>query len=24
VIWRAQRDRAPPDGMAYLECLRQR
>ncbi len=23
-IWRAQRDRAPPDGAAYLECLRKR
>jgi hypothetical protein len=21
VMWRAQRDRAPPDGEAYLECL---
>lgn len=23
-VWRAQRDRAPPDGAAYLECLRHR
>lgn len=23
-IWRAQRDRVPPDGAAYLECLRHR
>ena len=23
-MWRAQRDRAPPDGVAYLECLRRR
>jgi hypothetical protein len=23
-VWRAQRDRAPPDGAAYLECLRRR
>jgi Domain of unknown function (DUF1841) len=22
VVWRAQRDQAPPDGEAYLECLR--
>lgn len=22
MLWRAQRDRAPPDGEAYLECLR--
>jgi Domain of unknown function (DUF1841) len=22
VVWRAQRDHAPPDGEAYLECLR--
>jgi hypothetical protein len=21
-VWRAQRDRAPPDGAAYLDCLR--
>lgn len=24
IVWRAQRDRSPPDGMAYLECLRRR
>ena len=24
VVWRAQRDRAPPDGAAYLECVRRR
>jgi hypothetical protein len=24
VVWRAQRDRAVPDGEAYLECLRRR
>lgn len=23
-LWRAQRDNAPPDGEAYLECVRQR
>ena len=23
-VWRAQRDRTPPDGAAYLECLRRR
>ena len=23
-VWRAQRDRAPPDGAAYLECLRRK
>lgn len=23
-IWRAQRDQAPPDGAAYLDCLRRR
>ena|ERR1035437_878955 len=23
-VWRAQRDKAPPDGAAYLECLRRR
>lgn len=23
-IWRAQRDKAPPDGAAYLECLKRR
>ena len=23
-VWRAQRDRMPPDGAAYLECLRRR
>jgi len=23
-IWRAQRDQAPPDGVAYLDCLRRR
>lgn len=23
-IWRAQRDRTPPDGAAYLQCLQQR
>jgi hypothetical protein len=23
-VWRAQRDRSPPDGAAYLECLRKR
>jgi hypothetical protein len=23
-VWRAQRDRAPPDGAAYLDCLRRR
>jgi len=24
VVWRAQRERAPPDGEAYLECIRRR
>ncbi|MFO7189756.1 MAG: DUF1841 family protein [Pseudomonadota bacterium] len=24
IVWRAQRDRTPPDGEAYLECLRRR
>ena len=24
MMWRAQRDQAPPDGLAYLECLRRR
>lgn len=24
MIWRAQRDSSPPDGAAYLNCLRQR
>ncbi len=24
MVWRAQRDAAPPDGAAYLECLEQR
>ena len=24
VVWRAQRDRQPPDGEAYLDCLRRR
>lgn len=24
MVWRAQRDRAPPDGEAYLECLARR
>jgi len=24
MVWRSQRDHAPPDGMAYLECLRTR
>lgn len=24
MIWRAQRDRAPPDAQAYLECLKNR
>jgi hypothetical protein len=24
VMWRAQRDRTQPDGMAYLECLRRK
>jgi hypothetical protein len=23
-MWRAQRDRAPPDGVAYLDCLERR
>ena len=23
-IWRAQRDKAPPDGAAYLECMKRR
>ncbi|MDD5250259.1 MAG: DUF1841 family protein [Rhodocyclaceae bacterium] len=23
-VWRAQRDRAPPDGAAYLECIRRK
>lgn len=23
-LWRAQRDRAPPDGAAYLECIRRK
>lgn len=23
-IWRAQRDKAPPDGAAYLDCIRRR
>lgn len=23
-VWRAQRDKAPPDGAAYLDCLRRR
>jgi hypothetical protein len=23
-VWRAQRDQAPPDADAYLECLRRR
>ncbi len=23
-VWRAQRDRAPPDGEAYLDCIRRR
>lgn len=23
-LWRAQRDKAPPDGVAYLECLKRR
>jgi hypothetical protein len=23
-VWRAQRDRAPPDGDAYLDCIRRR
>ncbi|MCX7175865.1 MAG: DUF1841 family protein [Proteobacteria bacterium] len=23
-VWRAQRDQAPPDGVAYLDCLRRR
>lgn len=23
-VWRAQRDRAPPDGAAYLDCIRRR
>ena len=23
-LWRAQRDRAPPDGAAYLDCIRRR
>ncbi len=23
-VWRAQRDKAPPDGAAYLECLQRR
>lgn len=24
MIWRAQRDSSPPDGVAYMNCLRQR
>jgi uncharacterized protein DUF1841 len=24
MVWRSQRDRAPPDGAAYLECLKKR
>ena len=24
VVWRAQRDRTPPDGDAYLDCMRRR
>ena len=24
MVWRSQRDQAPPDGAAYLECLRKR
>ena len=24
IVWRAQHDRTPPDGEAYLECLRRR
>jgi len=24
MVWRSQRDRAPPDAAAYLECLKQR
>jgi hypothetical protein len=24
VLWKAQRDRSPPDGEAYLECMRRR
>ncbi len=24
VVWRAQRDRAPPDGAAYIDCVRRR
>jgi hypothetical protein len=24
MVWRSQRDRAPPDGAAYLECLSER
>jgi len=24
MVWRSQRDRAPPDGAAYLECLNER
>jgi len=24
MVWRSQRDNAPPDGAAYLECLRKR
>ncbi len=24
VLWKAQRDRSPPDGAAYVECLRRR
>lgn len=23
-LWRAQRDRAPPDGVAYLDCIRKK
>lgn len=23
-VWRAQRDKAPPDGAAYLDCIRRR
>ncbi|MFA7504868.1 MAG: DUF1841 family protein [Burkholderiaceae bacterium] len=24
IIWRSQRDQAPPDGLAYLECVQRR
>jgi hypothetical protein len=24
MLWRAQRDGAPPDGAAYVECLRRK